>query len=41
MLSDMAHLSKNYCERVKEEEGRSPEEVSAWVQECTGAWWQA
>lgn len=25
----MAHLSKNYCERVKEEEGRSLEEVSA------------
>lgn len=27
MLGDMASLSKNYCERVKEEEGRTPEEV--------------
>ena len=31
MLGDMAHLSKNYCERVKEEEGRTPEEVALRV----------
>ena len=27
LLEDMAHLSKGYCDRVKEEEGRTPEEV--------------
>lgn len=27
MLTDMAQLSQSYCERIKEEEGRTPEEV--------------
>jgi hypothetical protein len=39
MLSDMAHLSKNYCERVKEEEGRTPEEVWLyWSIGCVLSW---